>query len=160
MVRQKVKGTGHKQPADASSEPNFYRMPQLGYHSSQPPLSPSPQLTVLPPPQPSAKAGPPEPEDAKRFPTHGFVVGSSVGESPVSPGMRSVHGAAHLLRGIASGLGFPRLPPTSGPSAFLGTSVEAHASSATSQNPEEEQDGDDEEPSSTGEPPVGKVHSV
>ncbi|KAL7574229.1 hypothetical protein ACA910_012485 [Epithemia clementina (nom. ined.)] len=26
MVRQKVKGTGHKQPADVSSEPNFYAM--------------------------------------------------------------------------------------------------------------------------------------
>lgn len=29
MVRQKVKGTGHKQPADVSSEPNFYVMPVL-----------------------------------------------------------------------------------------------------------------------------------
>ena len=27
MIRQKVKGTGHKQPADVSSEPNFYAMP-------------------------------------------------------------------------------------------------------------------------------------
>jgi hypothetical protein len=27
MVRQKVKGTGHKQPADADTEPNFYVMP-------------------------------------------------------------------------------------------------------------------------------------
>jgi hypothetical protein len=26
MVRQKVKGTGHKQPADANTEPNFYIM--------------------------------------------------------------------------------------------------------------------------------------
>ena len=29
MVRQKVKGTGHKQPADAKTEPNFYAMPPL-----------------------------------------------------------------------------------------------------------------------------------
>ena len=29
MVRQKVKGTGHKQPTDASTEPNFYSMPQV-----------------------------------------------------------------------------------------------------------------------------------
>jgi HSF-type DNA-binding len=29
MLRQKVKGTGHKQPADASSEPNFYNMPPI-----------------------------------------------------------------------------------------------------------------------------------
>jgi len=27
MNRQKVKGTGHKQPADAQTEPNFYNMP-------------------------------------------------------------------------------------------------------------------------------------
>ena len=27
MQRQKVKGTGHKQPADAQTEPNFYSMP-------------------------------------------------------------------------------------------------------------------------------------
>lgn len=33
MVRQKVKGTGHKQPADAQSEPNFYVMPQSEYYS-------------------------------------------------------------------------------------------------------------------------------
>lgn len=29
MNRQKVKGTGHKQPTDAQSEPNFYGMPTL-----------------------------------------------------------------------------------------------------------------------------------
>ncbi len=29
MVRQKVKGTGHKQPTDASTEPNFYAMPPI-----------------------------------------------------------------------------------------------------------------------------------
>jgi hypothetical protein len=29
MVRQKVKGTGHKQPTDASTEPNFYSMPPI-----------------------------------------------------------------------------------------------------------------------------------
>mmetsp|Transcript_20417 Transcript_20417/g.33366 ORF Transcript_20417/g.33366 Transcript_20417/m.33366 type:complete len:610 (-) Transcript_20417:63-1892(-) len=29
MVRQKVKGTGHKQPTDASTEPNFYAMPPV-----------------------------------------------------------------------------------------------------------------------------------
>lgn len=27
MQRQKVKGTGHKLPSDAETEPNFYRMP-------------------------------------------------------------------------------------------------------------------------------------
>jgi hypothetical protein len=29
MVRQKVKGTGHKQPTDVESEPNFYSMPPV-----------------------------------------------------------------------------------------------------------------------------------
>ena len=29
MVRQKVKGTGHKQPTDVGSEPNFYTMPSV-----------------------------------------------------------------------------------------------------------------------------------
>lgn len=29
MTRQKVKGTGHKQPTDVSSEPNFYAMPSV-----------------------------------------------------------------------------------------------------------------------------------
>ena len=29
MQRQKVKGTGHKQPSDISTEPNFYSMPKL-----------------------------------------------------------------------------------------------------------------------------------
>jgi hypothetical protein len=45
MVRQKVKGTGHKQPADAQSEPNFYAMPQNA-GSSCPPLD-SPGLQGL-----------------------------------------------------------------------------------------------------------------
>ena len=35
MQRQKVKGTGHKQPADAQTEPNFYTMPPS--HAQHPP---------------------------------------------------------------------------------------------------------------------------
>jgi hypothetical protein len=35
MVRQKVKGTGHKQPADANTEPHFYAMPPLTASSSE-----------------------------------------------------------------------------------------------------------------------------
>lgn len=35
MVRQKVKGTGHKQPADVQSEPNFYVMPQSEPYSPE-----------------------------------------------------------------------------------------------------------------------------
>jgi hypothetical protein len=46
MVRQKVKGTGHKQPADADTEPNFYVMPpqledsELTFPQAADPLSP------------------------------------------------------------------------------------------------------------------------
>ncbi len=37
MVRQKVKGTGHKQPTDVGSEPNFYSMPSLEDLAQPPP---------------------------------------------------------------------------------------------------------------------------
>ncbi len=37
MVRQKVKGTGHKQPTDVGSEPNFYSMPSLEDLTQPPP---------------------------------------------------------------------------------------------------------------------------
>jgi hypothetical protein len=35
MTRQKVKGTGHKQPADAKTEPNFYEMSSLSSRAQQ-----------------------------------------------------------------------------------------------------------------------------
>jgi len=34
MVRQKVKGTGYKQPTDVASEPNFYKIPPIKFVSS------------------------------------------------------------------------------------------------------------------------------
>jgi len=43
MNRQKVKGTGHKQPADAQTEPNFYNMP----HQPAWPHPPSPGIQGL-----------------------------------------------------------------------------------------------------------------
>mmetsp|Transcript_3562 Transcript_3562/g.7928 ORF Transcript_3562/g.7928 Transcript_3562/m.7928 type:complete len:670 (+) Transcript_3562:97-2106(+) len=43
MNRQKVKGTGHKQPADAQTEPNFYNMP----HQPPFPQAPSPGIQGL-----------------------------------------------------------------------------------------------------------------
>jgi len=43
MNRQKVKGTGHKQPADAQTEPNFYNMP----HQPAWPQPPSPGIQGL-----------------------------------------------------------------------------------------------------------------
>jgi hypothetical protein len=90
MGRQKVKGTGHKQPADASSEPDFYLMDSLG------------------PPTPISSH---DNSVAKKYPTHGFVLAdtnaATDGGVLHSPGMQSVHGAAHLLQGIASGMTVP-----------------------------------------------------
>lgn len=112
MARQKVKGTGHKQPADAKTEPNFYEMrpaesappPQglaphnfssiddqqqqvpapLVQHASVA-VAPSRRALVDPYSSPWVYAQPPP---------------GSVLDSPASPGL---HGAAHLLQGIASG---------------------------------------------------------
>jgi hypothetical protein len=36
MKRQKIKGTGHKQPADINTEPNFYAMPPVGPPAAMP----------------------------------------------------------------------------------------------------------------------------
>ena len=135
MVRQKVKGTGHKQPADASSEPNFYEMPSLDSSSpssflpSEPPpigaampiamptatTSTSTQISVLSPPPKTTGSVDKSPSSPKRYPTHGFVLGDANLQSPLSPGMQSVRGAAHLLHGIASGVGFSK--PFLGPAA-------------------------------------------
>lgn len=81
MQRQKVKGTGHKQPADAKTEPNFYNMPP----------SDSPQAPPSPPPN----------EFIRPF--------TSSQPEELSPGMRGLHGAAHMLKNIASGVRAPTL---------------------------------------------------
>ncbi|KAL3936223.1 MAG: hypothetical protein SGBAC_008407 [Bacillariaceae sp.] len=75
MQRQKVKGTGHKQPADAQTEPNFYAMAPS--HIKQQAEQSPPPLTSLPNPKPYRD---------------------------LSPGLRGVHGAAQLLKTIAAGL--------------------------------------------------------
>jgi hypothetical protein len=67
MQRQKVKGTGHKQPADAQTEPNFYTMPPSQAQHPQP-------------------------------------ISTPIHYGEMSPGLQGVHGAAHLLKGIAAGL--------------------------------------------------------
>ncbi|GAX27452.1 heat shock transcription factor, other eukaryote [Fistulifera solaris] len=107
MTRQKVKGTGHKQPADASSEPNFYEMPPI---DSAPTLGTnsyaSGALTVIPPMKTSTEPlqfNAPVIGELPNRPSHGFVLGA---RNEISPGMQSVHGAAHLLQGIASGRTF------------------------------------------------------
>jgi len=76
MQRQKVKGTGHKQPADAQTEPNFYAMTPS--HLRQPTEHSPPPLTSVP--LPKAYGG------------------------DLSPGLGAVHGAAQLLKTIAAGL--------------------------------------------------------
>jgi hypothetical protein len=56
MIRQKVKGTGHKQPADAKTEPNFYLMSPVLDSTFEVPTSSqiassaptSPMLPILP----------------------------------------------------------------------------------------------------------------
>lgn len=78
MKRQKVKGTGHKQPADADTEPNFHSMPRISNEGG------NDQAIASTPTEPS----------------HVQVQTSSI---PASPGL---HGAAHLLRGFA-GSGSP-----------------------------------------------------
>lgn len=79
MQRQKVKGTGHKQPADAKTEPNFYSMESSTYGS--PPIEArSPEMT-------------PTMEEVNAFKYE-----------EMSPGMQGLHGAAHLLKNIAAGV--------------------------------------------------------
>ena len=141
MTRQKVKGTGHKQPADVRTEPNFYQM------SSGASL-PSPQATTdnvaqhyfgsfesavrqetsqpidVPLPfvkgtfekisggtgTPSLKSMVPNSSSsAWGFAQQDRMVADAVDtviHSPMSPGL---HGAAHLLQGIASGFMNPSL---------------------------------------------------
>lgn len=90
MQRQKIKGTGHKQPADVQTEPNFYNMAppkrcdkmknkeQADLTAKVPILSHSvtsvPRETTL----------------------------SSSSFAHLSPGSIGVHGAAHLLNGMKS----------------------------------------------------------
>jgi len=159
MVRQKVKGTGHKQPADAKTEPNFYAMPSLepadapapthhfvaerGYlqqqqqqQQSSPMMAPtfsgtkaeqqrqqgSPVMATVPTyssrnteqeqQQESSSMtsstmysdrnvanAPSYPQYSPR-PRYLQLPPGTVLDSPASPGL---HGAAHLLQGIASG---------------------------------------------------------
>jgi len=95
MNRQKVKGTGHKQPTDAQSEPNFYAMPP---HL----LNPNKSATIA------------------ALTEHPTFQGSSLSQErtpslPLSPGIRGVHGAANLLKGIAAGVPPMELSTTTPP---------------------------------------------
>ena len=118
MARQKVKGTGHKQPADAKTEPNFYEMrptdtaqPQgaaphnFGSTEDQQQPEPAPMLQHAPVATAPARRNV---VDAYSSPWHfPQPPPGSVLDSPASPGL---HGAAHLLQGIASGYVSLRMP--------------------------------------------------
>jgi hypothetical protein len=129
MARQKVKGTGHKQPADAKTEPNFYEMrpaesavsAQRGaalhnFSAEDRPLQLRQQLheEVAPLwqelPSAAAAAAATSTAPARRNTIDPYAstqawnypqpAYGSVPDSPASPGL---HGAAHLLQNIASG---------------------------------------------------------
>jgi hypothetical protein len=131
MVRQKVKGTGHKQPSDASSEPNFYTMPPVepersAMHISGQGNSPSTwssstptttttaavttaiasNCTMMPYLQDSNFSGQSystrEPS-VTVDPGNGTTTHLINGIDPNSPGLSSLQDAAQLLRGISSG---------------------------------------------------------
>lgn len=86
MQRQKVKGTGHKQPADVQTEPNFYSMSPSKLLESQ--------HTVHSPER--------KPEATSNSNAAAFNQNRSFAD--LSPGLRGVHGAAHLLKGMAAGI--------------------------------------------------------
>lgn len=97
MVRQKVKGTGHKQPSDASSEPNFYSMPPVEpEYSNSTTWGARYKPTILPPMKPDTPLQVPKPDIPEE--SH-----EASGIDPNSPGLSSLHGAAQLLHGISSG---------------------------------------------------------
>ena len=124
MQRQKVKGTGHKQPADVKTEPNFYAMAP----SVKPPNSPSANTSQI---EGSNKLG--QQPVGSSPPSHGRIVPSQraigastqplnvgastastrpsdvsqltrVGVNHDSPGLQGLHSAANLLKGMAAGL--------------------------------------------------------
>ena len=116
MVRQKVKGTGHKQPADVSSEPNFYSMPAVEPEDRLASFGARYKPTIV---NQNEVVGPSHYQ-------RGHPGDSSFGEtddknqdarSDSSPDSSSVQGAASLLHGFASSFGEG--------SAFLGPAATA-----------------------------------
>lgn len=132
MVRQKVKGTGHKQPSDASSEPNFYSMPPVEpEYPATSTFGARYKPTILPPLQqqpPAVAVAATRPLEAAAQAAAAATTSTLIhrGIDPNSPGFSSLHGAAQLLHGISAGA-------RSG--AFLGppaASVSARAASLAS----------------------------
>lgn len=110
MVRQKVKGTGHKQPTDVGSEPNFYAMPSL-QELSQPPPSTDQKDPIARPtgtfPTTTSSEQPTVPSSGFSG-AHSSTYSGDVGaDIPMSPGIH----AAHLLKGMANAPIIHSLPP-------------------------------------------------
>lgn len=121
MQRQKVKGTGHKQPADAQTEPNFYAMPPSQAQLLEPPTNTQKQQQKQ---LPQKSCTPP-----LALPGLTSVQSDTLAYEEMSPGIRSVHGAAHLLKRIAAGL--PANSPNAGPTSFMFSGASATSSSST-----------------------------
>lgn len=107
MVRQKVKGTGHKQPTDVGSEPNFYTMPSLA-DLAQPPPNARPSSPIVRPtcgfstiPLTTMKV---PVQTIATMPTATTTLSTG---GPMSPGVQ----AAHLLKGMSQGNLRQTLPP-------------------------------------------------
>lgn len=131
MARQKVKGTGHKQPSDASSEPNFYSMPPVE------PEFPAGSTfgarykpTILPPLQPPPAAALPGAEGGT-ITVQDTASLANTGIDPNSPGFSSLHGAAQLLHGISAGGRSGAFLGPSATSAVGGSNTAAAGTSGT-----------------------------
>jgi len=105
MVRQKVKGTGHKQPTDVGSEPNFYTMPSLA-DLQQPPPSAAPTSPIV---RPTCGFSTMAMAATSTLPSDTIVSvrPTSLGCLPMSPGIH----AAQLLKGMANAPVIHSLPP-------------------------------------------------
>ncbi|KAG7350474.1 HSF-type DNA-binding protein [Nitzschia inconspicua] len=104
MQRQKVKGTGHKQPADVQTEPNFYNMsPSKPQEAGDMPdnLSSHPNGHSFSSSIQSEAAAALAPRTITSAETS-----SSSNFAHLSPGMGGVHTAAQVLKGLASGMPF------------------------------------------------------
>ena len=152
MVRQKVKGTGHKQPTDVTTEPNFYNMPSIQY----PPSVPDPTAAASvennatnPIPRQVGSFGEQQSQSSlqqqQRQPNLNSTLPTTYnnrtraveggGDSiPMSPGIH----AAHLLKGMATApvfqsipaLPFPMDPVTNNPSQIRMTSLHDRSQNA------------------------------
>jgi hypothetical protein len=130
MRRQKVKGTGHKQPSDANTEPNLYSFPRVVGTDHEEDNNNEGDDS-----QSGAENGSETIESAAAIEPPS---GTSSQPTAMSPGIASIHGAAHLLRRIASderGVHFAGLPPSAPVAHSQLSSVSARAAQETLEPP-------------------------